>query len=157
MTVPPGLHGISIGRNEYVLACGPQNPLAAESRRAPIGNDRVLAEPFADVCFRTAPGAPYETLRDVAFPAWSGALSSLRTTHFLSAVTTLSQSRLVMVLPKKTAETLAQADMAAIIATEEKSIVQETRLIWHHRTDQDLGMQWVHSVLLACTKEDYER
>jgi len=76
-----------------------------------------MMRPFADVCFRTQPGAPYTTLREIAFPDWREVRSSLRTTNFLSAVTTLSSSRLIMVLPKKTADTLANAGLVAIVET----------------------------------------
>ena len=153
MAVPPGLRSIVIGRNEYVLAAGFGSPLAAQSRTSPLSTERVLQESFADVCFRTQPGAPYATLREIAFPDWREARSSLRTTNFLSAVTTLSSSRLIMVLPKKTADTLANAGLVAIVETEVKSIVQTPHLIWHHRTDQDLAMQWVRSVLLSSAQE----
>ena len=153
MAVPPGLRSIVIGRNEYVLAAGFGSPLAAESRTSPLSTERVLQESFADVCFRTQPGAPYTTLREIAFPDWREARSSLRTTNFLSAVTTLSSSRLIMVLPKKTADTLANAGLVAIVETQAKSVVQTPHLIWHHRTDQDLAMQWVRSVLLSSAQE----
>ena len=153
MAVPPGLRSIVIGRNEYVLAAGFGSPLAAESRTSPLSTERVLQESFADVCFRTQPGAPYTTLRESAFPDWREARSSLRTTNFLSAVTTLSSSRLIMVLPKKTADTLANAGLVAIVETRAKSVVQTPHLIWHHRTDQDLAMQWVRSVLLSSAQE----
>ena len=153
MAVPPGLRSIVIGRNEYVLAAGFGSPLAAESRTSPLSTERVLQESFADVCFRTQPGAPYTTLREIAFPDWREARSSLRTTNFLSAVTTLSSSRLIMVLPKKTADTLANAGLVAIVETQAKSVVLTPHLIWHHRTDQDLAMQWARSVLLSSAQE----
>lgn len=58
-----------------------------------------------------------------------------------------------MVLPKKTADTLANAGLVAIVETQAKSVVQTPHLIWHHRTDQDLAMQWVRSILLSSAQE----
>ena len=39
-----------------------------------------------------------------------------------------------------------------IIRTEEKSIRHKPQLIWHHRANDDLELQWVRSILLSCAK-----
>lgn len=152
MALPEGLCGISIGENEYVLAAGPHHPLAAQ-REGPVGNDEVLRHAFFDICFRTHPGEPVQSLREVAFPAWAGARIAIRTTAFLSGITSLGASSLLMVLPKRTAETLAAVGMIAVVATVEKSVVQHPQLIWHVRSNKDLELEWFRSVLLASALE----
>lgn len=112
----------------------------------------VLRHAFADVCYHTRPGASWTSLRENVFPAWSEGRSSMRTTQFLSLIPTVAESDLLMVLPRRTAEYMEKGGDIVIIRTEEKSIRHRPQLIWHHRANDDLELQWVRSILLSCAK-----
>lgn len=76
----------------------------------------------------------------------------MRTTQFLSLIPTVAESDLLMVLPRRTAEYMEKGGDIVIIRTEEKSIRHRPQLIWHHRANDDLELQWVRSILLSCAK-----
>lgn len=152
MTLPAGFHAIELAETDYVLTGRKDHPLARQAEGEAVTTPDVLRHAFADVCYHTRPGASWTSLRENVFPAWSEGRSSMRTTQFLSLIPTVAESDLLMVLPRRTAEYMEKGGDIVIIRTKEKSIRHKPQLIWHHRANDDLELQWVRSILLSCAK-----
>lgn len=148
---PPGFHAIELADTDYVLTGRKDHPLARKAQKNAVSTADVLRHAFADVCYHPRPGASWTSLRESVFPAWTEGRSSMRTTQFLSLIPTVAESDLLMVLPRRTAEYMEKGG-DIIIRTEEKSIRHKPQLIWHHRANDDLELQWVRSILLSCAK-----
>lgn len=152
MNLPEGFHAIELAETDYVLTGRKSHPLALEAAAAPASTTEVLRHAFADVCYHTRPGASWTSLRESVFPAWAQGRSAMRTTQFLSLIPTVAESDLLMVLPRRTAEYMEKGGDIVIIPTVEQSVRHTPQLIWHHRANDDLELQWVRSILLSCAK-----
>lgn len=152
MTLPDGFHALELAESDYVLTASCHHPLAIAAQTGPIETTEVLKYAFADICFHTRPGASWLSLRENVFPAWAQGKVSMRTTQFLALIPTVAESELLMVLPRRTAEALVKNSGITIIPTVEKSVRHKPQLIWHHRANDDLELQWVRSILLDCAK-----
>lgn len=149
MALPEGFRGLELARTDYVLTASPEHPLVALAReRGPVPTEAVLAHPFADVCFHTRPEASWSSLRETVFPSWTRGRAAMRTTQFLSLVPAVTASRMLLILPRRTAEVLARGGLLSVIPTVERSIEHRPQLIWHHRANDDLELQWVRSILV---------
>ena len=151
MPVEPGFHALALGTNDYVLVCAPGHPILQALDAHPDGlpDEEVLRYGFADVVFQFDRVTDAATLRDSAFPQWSGAHSVVRSAFFLPVLTFLREAPLLAVLPARTAGVMAQQGEVVIVPTRTRSNSHQAQLIWHERIHADPLMQWVRGMI--CT------
>lgn len=154
MEVESGFHSLTLGTNDYVLVCAPNHPIlkTIDEKHPEVPDEEVLKYGFVDVVFQFDCVTEAKSLRVTAFPQWAPARTAARTGFFLPALSFLTETPLLAILPRRTAEFLSKTGSVTIVPTETVSNRHFALLIWHDRIHNDPIMQWVRSMIATSAR-----
>lgn len=139
--LPPDFHYRELFRDDYACLVRRDHPCL--SKQGDI-LQRLAAAPQAIMMY---PGGgrllPDEVLRELGL---APTVTTLRTPYFLSTPWIIAETDLVICVPRRAAERLANvAGLEALPLPNSPSF--PFRLIWHERMHRDPGMQWIRNLV----------
>ena len=149
--LPPDCHAHVLVESDYVCLMRKAHPLLAAT---PAGARPALDEfrRYPRISIKARWGPAVRMIDQSAMPALEDGGPAIITPYFLGAPLLLTETDLILVVPRPTAEQFCRMQPLAFLPTPIASARFRPQLIWHDRVHADAAVRWLRGLIIEAAR-----
>lgn len=150
--LPPDCHAHVLVESDYVCLMRKSHPLLAVT---PTGTAPTLEafRRYPRISIKARWGPTVRAIDQSAMPALEECEPAITTPYFLGAPLLLTETELILVVPRPTAEQFCRMQPLAFLPTPIPSALFRPQLVWHDRVHADGAVKWLRELIIDAARK----